>query len=95
MTIIPDDILVKYEAVLEIRLCPDQWSSLLGLAFGVIVLLFSRGSGSLSATGNIDQSRAMAIAVSVSELGFVMLKESGIGSEWAYVTPTFWVESSW
>jgi len=70
---------------------------LLGLAFGLIVhrtrFAFLQGFREPFATGNADQSRAMAIAVIISVLGFAALKESGLRSEWAYVTPTFWVGS--
>ena len=70
---------------------------LLGLAFGIIVhrtrFAFLQGFREPFATGNADQSRAMAVAVIVSVLGFAALKESGLRSEWAYVTPTFWVGS--
>ncbi len=68
-----------------------------GLAFGIIVhrsrFAFLQGFREPFATGNADQSRGMVIAVIVSVLGFAALKASGLRSEWAYVTPTFWFGS--
>ncbi len=70
---------------------------LCGLAFGIIVhrsrFAFLQGFREPFATGNADQSRAMVIAVIVSVLGFAVLKAGGLRSEWAYVTPTFWLGS--
>jgi uncharacterized membrane protein YedE/YeeE len=68
-----------------------------GLVFGIIVhrsrFAFLQGFREPFATGNADQSRAMVIAVIVSVLGFAVLKAGGLRSEWAYVTPTFWLGS--
>ncbi len=68
-----------------------------GLVFGIIVhrsrFAFLQGFREPFATGNADQSRAMAIAVIISVLGFAVLKAGGLRSEWSYVMPTFWVGS--
>ncbi len=68
-----------------------------GLVFGIIVhrsrFAFLQGFREPFATGNADQSRAMAIAVIISVLGFAVLKAVGLRSEWSYVTPTFWAGS--
>ncbi len=68
-----------------------------GLFFGIIVhrsrFAFLQGFREPFASGNADQSRAMVIAVIISVLGFAVLKSNGLRSEWAYVTPTFWIGS--
>jgi uncharacterized membrane protein YedE/YeeE len=68
-----------------------------GLAFGIIVhrarFAFLQGFREPFVTGNADQSKAMMIATIISVLGFAVIKSSGLRSEWAYVTPTFWAGS--
>jgi uncharacterized membrane protein YedE/YeeE len=68
-----------------------------GLAFGIILhrsrFAFQQALREPFTSGNAGQARGLAIAVTVSVLGFAAMKAAGLRPEGVYVTPTFWVGS--
>lgn len=68
---------------------------LCGFAFGMIIqrtrLCFVRGFRDPFMTGEADVSKALAVSIIISMLGYAVLKWNGIRPEQLYVNEAFWI----